>query len=360
MACKYDLFLELIKKEYSDIILKNKTYYLNQLIEENLVEKKTIKETKKSKQIYSILMFCLNNDLDYEFYTRPSTINFLESYFLEKNQTLAKNTITKIRNKLEKDSFITYLSKKPLNYIILNHTFFKELLDYFNKKYKEKTLKINLDKKLKSLSLKKPKKDNVYFVHNSLQLEGNLLTLRQTQNIIKNNYVDSKTNLKDVYEITNYNKTLNYIKNLDELSIDKIKKIHKLTLEHEDHAGQIREEDVFIKGNKNFKICHHTKIDQELKKILDPLNKKQKNILNICKKAAYIHNQFQFIHPFLDGNSRTARLLTKWYFELHNIQFNLPLGFTTKYVTLTKGYNKREDKKLEELFKLIIMHINQN
>lgn len=369
MVSKYDVLVSVAKKgiiELKELPYSNKDYFIKQLEEEKLVIKKgskiLVNNNPKTKKIFLILMFCLNNDLDYNFYTNKTTLTFLHEYFNNKKNSLSTNTLTKIRKKLQKDSFLVSLSKKPIEYIVLNHTFFKELFDYFNLKYNEKELpKQKILEKISKIKIKRSIKEKTSFIHSSLQLEGNLLTLRQTQKVLKNELLKEEIKPKDVLETINYNNGLNYLNNIKELTIDNILYMHSLIMNHEEFSGKIRQEDVVIKGNPKFKICSYKNIKKELNKLLETnINVRSKNVFELCEQISYIHNQFQYIHPFIDGNSRLTRLITYFLFKKNSIAFDIPIGFTTLYVNATKGYDKRDDDKLALLFASILLKLAEN
>ncbi|MFT7616295.1 MAG: fido (protein-threonine AMPylation protein), partial [Candidatus Woesearchaeota archaeon] len=327
MTHKYDLFLQVTvtgKISVSDIFVKSKFYYIKQLVSEKLIlVKNSMLYTVNSEQtqkLYSLLRFCLDNNLDYDFYTQKSTLSFLSAHFLREKSTLSSNSRQKIRERLAKDSFLTYLSKKPITFIILQHTFFREMLLFFQKKYPDRKTSIHeySQKLVKLKPLRKlPKKDN--FIHTSLQLEGNMLTVRQTQQVLKNELLKETVRPSDIIETANYAKAVQYSEQVRSLDLDDILRLHRFVLAHENFSGEIRAEPVHIKNNPSFQILNHKKITAELQKWIQVFTQKQKTILAVCQTAAYLHNQFQHIHPFLDGNSRTTRLLIQMYFEKHKL-----------------------------------------
>lgn len=75
------------------------------------------------------------------------------------------------------------------------------------------------------------------------------------------------------------------------------------------------------------------------------------------KQLGFIHNQHQRIHAFVDGNSRTTRLLVNWLL----IKFKFPLliiktGAFEKYMSLTKLSTKRDDDNLRDFLLHLIFH----
>ncbi|MFT4326138.1 MAG: Fic family protein [Candidatus Woesearchaeota archaeon] len=363
MPHKYDLFLQLAQGNSSPVI-KNRPYFEKQLLQENVIsknnQKTVILQTEKSKQLLSILMFCLNNNLDYTFYTKDTTITYLSNFFNNQKTPISVNTQTQIRKRLQKDTFLLYFSQKPLDFLILPHTFFKELLDYFDKKYSSLNLPKNkIDNKVSNTKINKNNPEISSFIHTSLQLEGNLLTLRQTQQVLQNKILEKEVQVKDILETTNYKQAIERIKQIEKISLEDLLQIHKTIMQHETHAGMLRNESVHIAGNPEFKILEHENIEKELQKLLHEINTHtKKNVIDLCKNAAYIHNQLQFIHPFIDGNSRTTRLITQWYFNKHNIAFDIPISCTTLYVEQTKGYKKRSDEKLATIFEVILIQLS--
>jgi len=75
------------------------------------------------------------------------------------------------------------------------------------------------------------------------------------------------------------------------------------------------------------------------------------------KELGFIHNEFQHIHPFSDGNSRTTRLITNWLLT----KFKLPIlilkkGAFEKYMLQTKMSKVRSDKDLRSFLLHVIFH----
>jgi Fic family protein len=150
------------------------------------------------------------------------------------------------------------------------------------------------------------------------------------------------------------------------LSLQSVLDYHKISMRHRTYlAGSIRTIPVHIKGNPNFKVTPPEKIREELEKLFDKYNGfiKRKNIPleEILKFAVYFHNEFQHIHPFEDGNSRTTRLITFHLLQSLDIPIlDIPFGLLDEYLSYTKGSKNREDIKLyQSLQKIILFNLKK-
>lgn len=134
------------------------------------------------------------------------------------------------------------------------------------------------------------------YTHNSTAIEGNTLTLLETKVVIEEGLSVGGKHLREIYEVINHNKAYQYIKKcISEdliLSEEIIKNIHNILMENIIPGGIYRNVDVYI---KNF--------------YFDLLEKKFANEIEL---AAWTHAEFVRIHPFVDGNGRTARLIMNY------------------------------------------------
>lgn len=134
------------------------------------------------------------------------------------------------------------------------------------------------------------------------------------------------------------------------LTLQTILDYHYLAMQHyPDIAGKIRKIEVHISGNPSFRITKAVSIEKELEKLIKKYNefiKKNKvTIKKILYFAVYFHNEFQHIHPFEDGNSRTTRLITFHLLQSKDIPiFDIPYGLLDEYLGYTKGARIRRQK----------------
>ena len=163
---------------------------------------------------------------------------------------------------------------------------------------------------------------NLEWTYNSNGIEGNTLTLRETQVVLEGITVGGKS-IKEHLEAINHEKAILY---LDDLVKDKnpitewnIKNIHQLILKDidNDNAGRYRKENVTIKGATHIPP-DYIKIPELMEKLI--LNYNTWNEYHPIIKAALLHGELVKIHPFVDGNGRTSRLLMN--LDLMNSGYN--------------------------------------
>ena len=194
--------------------------------------------------------------------------------------------------------------------------------DYFNE---VDSLKNKLDSKrpISKNTLKSLKESiNLEWTYNSNGIEGNTLTLRETQVVLEGITVGGKS-IKEHLEVINHEQAILF---LDELVKDKnsinewnIKSIHNLILKDIDNnnAGRYRIENVTIKGAAHIPP-DYIKVPELMEKLI--LNYNTWNNYHPIIKACLLHGELVKIHPFIDGNGRTSRLIIN--LDLMNSGYN--------------------------------------
>jgi len=149
----------------------------------------------------------------------------------------------------------------------------------------------------------------IEYTYNSNAIEGNTLTLRETDLVLRGLTVDRKP-LSDHLEVVGHKEAFDYIcelvKDKAKLTESVIKEIHYLVLaDKKQDRGRYRQIPVHIVGAKNVPVqpCLIAEMLKEL------LVKYQNSKEHIVSKLAHFHIEFEGIHPFIDGNGRTGRLL---------------------------------------------------
>ena len=215
---------------------------------------------------------------------------------------------------------------KPVDKRIIKPDDNKFIIDLDDNYFDEvDSLKKELDSKrpIPKETLKSLKESiNLEWTYNSNGIEGNTLTLRETQVVLEGITVGGKS-IKEHLEAINHEKAILY---LDDLVKDKnpitewnIKNIHQLILKDIDNenAGRYRKENVTIKGATHVPP-DYIKIPELMEKLI--LNYNTWNEYHPIIKAVLLHGELVKIHPFVDGNGRTSRLLMN--LDLMNSGYN--------------------------------------
>lgn len=189
-----------------------------------------------------------------------------------------------------------------------------QYLDAFLKKIinqKQKQLKV-LRPLPKGVVQRLKEKLIVDFTYNSNAIEGNSLTLKETAAVLASGITISGKPLKDHLEAINHKEALEFLEKVvsskEKINLSTILNFHKIILTkiNDLEAGRFRHERVLIKGAKHIPP-NHLKVYSLMKDFENWLNKKDN--LHPVEKAALAHFKLVYIHPFIDGNGRTARLL---------------------------------------------------
>ena len=185
-----------------------------------------------------------------------------------------------------------------------------------------------IDKKKKIIEEKRPLPKNTLksireklfldWTYNSNAIEGNTLTLSETKVVLEDGITIGGKTLKEHLEVVNHKEAIMYmediIKDNESLSERQIKNIHHLILKgiDDENAGRYRKEKVVISG------AEHTPPDpfivpDKMEALINWYYEDGQK-MHTVERASRLHTDLVKIHPFIDGNGRTARVLLN--FEL--------------------------------------------
>ncbi len=148
----------------------------------------------------------------------------------------------------------------------------------------------------------------VEFSFNTAAIEGNTITLAQARNLLEEGLTPKNKSLREIYDLQNTETVFNQIKHSnEEITHDFITRIHKGLLENIDSRSGYRLHDVRVTF-ANFKStpAPYVKTDMDL---LLKWYHEHKTKLHPLVLATLFHHKFEKIHPFMDGNGRTGRML---------------------------------------------------
>ena len=341
--------------------------------------------SKKAEILYGIIQHCLKNNVSYNYLLDKNFAEFLSKALQKKEITpndvdVHPRTFKKYIEILNRFGLVLVISRKPLRVKIFYNILLNNLLVYFRYKHKvitdsshfydkEIERELNIFKRLKRkevvLYRKVVKEFEISFIYHSLSLEGNPITLSETFKILQDKIIPGNLKSLDVDEVKNYQDAiLQMLQDSEQkkvLNIASVLNYQGIAMKHVPKiAGKIRTEEVYIKGNPNFKITKAENIKKELDVLFEEYDKfikrEKLSLKEILNFAVYFHNEFQHIHPFIDGNSRTTRLITFHLLQSRDIPiFDIQFGLLDEYMGYTKGSKKRKDEKLFQTLQKVIL-----
>lgn len=180
-----------------------------------------------------------------------------------------------------------------------------------------------LEKRSKLIEIRKSNSENLFdnfnkdfeidYAHNSTAIEGNTLTLIETKVLLEDEISVGNKSLREIYEVVNHNKAFAYVKKCisENKPLDEniVKDVHSILMENILIGGVYRNVEVRITGAKH-KPPVPSEMYYEIKEFFNNLDSIVD--LNPIELAAWTHAEFVKIHPFVDGNGRTSRLIMNY------------------------------------------------
>lgn len=150
------------------------------------------------------------------------------------------------------------------------------------------------------------------WTYHSNAIEGNTLTLLETKVVLEGITVGGKA-LREHFEAINHRNAIYYVEDIikkeEPFSEWQIRNIHQLILKNidDENAGRYRQQNVLISGATNTPP-DYTLLNDKMAQFIDWYNT-EADLIHPIARAAKVHADFVSIHPFIDGNGRTSRLL---------------------------------------------------
>ena len=190
------------------------------------------------------------------------------------------------------------------------------------------------------------RKTRIKSIHSSLAIENNQLSLFQVEAVINGKAVIGEQ--KDIQEVKNAYKAYKEIDNINPYSLEDLKKIQGiLTFAIEEDSGKFRNhgEAVYDGNIQIFMAPSHTMVPILMDNLFNWMNNVKEDV-NPLILSSIFHYEFVFIHPFSDGNGRTARL---WQTAILSHWKDL-----FKYIPIESIIRKHQEEIIL-LFKIAIM-----
>jgi Fic family protein len=227
-----------------------------------------------------------------------------------------------------------------------------------------KKLLIEIDRKKKMLSeyreldsFRIAQALELEYTFESNRIEGNTLTLKETDLVINEGLTISGKSMREHLEAINHKEAIDYIKYLidknSEISEREILSIHNLILRGIDpsNAGKYRTVQVMIKGSEHLPPAPYL-VAKQMEDLLLWYHS-NKNQLHPVVLAAEMHERLVTIHPFIDGNGRTSRLIMNLILLKHGYTIANIKGDSENrmayYSSLEKAQTKEDKDEFIEL-----------
>lgn len=176
-------------------------------------------------------------------------------------------------------------------------------------------------------------------VHYGTHLEGNELSFTEAERVLEGQEVVARE--RDIQEVINYRNVLRFIDEQPDrraYTEEQLKKIHSLVIHKlipREKSGEFRQAEVILRnsqtGEVSFKPPSFIEVPRLVSEFLDWLNNEEAKNIHPALRAAIAHYALVAIHPFVEGNGRTAR------------------AFAT-LVLFSEGYDIKRFFSLEEYF----------
>lgn len=214
-----------------------------------------------------------------------------------------------------------------------------------------KDLELEIPIKIAHLSEGDWKKFSELFSYNTNAIEGSKLNQEEVINILEHDKWPDKSK-EDIAEAYGVDEAIGLIREVkDEITLELIKQIHKIVFKNsKGFAGNFRKKgQEVVVMTKSGKIVHEgapqTRINYLLKELVKWYEENKKRYPALIL-AAVVHNQFENIHPFTDGNGRVGRILLNNILIKHKLPpININLKNQIEYYNSLQEYEHNKNLK---------------
>ncbi len=201
---------------------------------------------------------------------------------------------------------------------------------------------------------------DIEYTYESNRIEGNTLTLQETALVVNEGVTISGKSMREHLEAINHAEAISYIKDIAkqdiEISERTIKEIHALILYGIDreNAGRYRNVPVMISGSTHIPPQPYL-IEKQMEDFILRFKQMEAETVHPVLIAAYLHDELVRIHPFIDGNGRTSRLLMNLYLLRHGYVIITLKGSNDAKVSYYMALEKSHTEHLPEEFQKVVV-----
>ena len=201
---------------------------------------------------------------------------------------------------------------------------------------------------------------DIEYTYESNRIEGNTLTLQETALVVNEGVTISGKSMREHLEAINHTEAISYIKDIAkqdiEISERTIKEIHALILHGIDreNAGRYRTVPVMISGSTHIPPQPYL-IEKQMEDFILRFKQMEKEKVHPVLIAAYLHDELVRVHPFIDGNGRTSRLLMNLYLLRNGYVIITLKGSNDAKVSYYMALEKSHTEHLPEDFQKLVV-----
>lgn len=201
---------------------------------------------------------------------------------------------------------------------------------------------------------------DIEYTYESNRIEGNTLTLQETALVVNEGVTISGKSMREHLEAINHTEAISYIKDIAkqdiEISERTIKEIHALILHGIDreNAGMYRTVPVMISGSTHMPPQPYL-IEKQMEDFMIRFKQMEEEKVHPVLVAAYLHDELVRIHPFIDGNGRTSRLLMNLYLLRNGYVIITLKGSNDAKVSYYIALEKSHTEHLPEDFQQLVV-----
>lgn len=201
---------------------------------------------------------------------------------------------------------------------------------------------------------------DIEYTYESNRIEGNTLTLQETALVVNEGVTISGKSMREHLEAINHTEAINYIKDIAKRDIEinerTIKEIHSLILHGIDreNAGKYRTVPVMISGSTYMPPQPYL-IEKQMEDFMIRFKQMEEEKVHPVLVAAYLHDELVRIHPFIDGNGRTSRLLMNLYLLRNGYVIITLKGSNDAKVGYYKALEKSHTEHFTEDFQQLVV-----
>lgn len=197
------------------------------------------------------------------------------------------------------------------------------------------------------------------YTYESNRIEGNTLTLQETALVVNEGITISGKSMREHLEAINHAQAVDFIKDIAsqeiEISERTIKEIHAIVLHgiNRENAGRYRTVPIMITGSMHMPPQPYL-IEKQMEDFILRFQQMERGGIHPVIIAAYLHDELVRIHPFIDGNGRTCRLLMNLCLLQHGYTIVTLKGDNDKKIQYYKALERSHTKHESDSFYILV------